>query len=166
MRGKREFNLRGAHVLVGLLLFLVAIVAVNVAFAVVAVRSFPGEDVGRSYLQGLAYNDTLAERRAQAMLGWQAAAALRRGGRGAVIEVRLLTREGAPLDGATVSGELRRATTARLDRQLSFRQVGAGRYAADLGALPGGRWLLRARAANASGGALDFEADLTWRPSH
>lgn len=165
MSAARDFTLTGRHVLIGLLAFFGAVIAVNVVFAVAAVRSFPGEDVRRSYLQGLAYNDTLADRRAQAELGWQAAASLRRADEGAVLEVSLRTRGGAPLNGAALSGELRRPTTARFDRELAFAPIGEGRYVAALGALPTGRWLLRARAEDGRGGALDFEADLTWRAS-
>jgi nitrogen fixation protein FixH len=163
MSAAKQFTLTGRHVLAGLLVFFGAVIAVNVAFAVAAVRSFPGEDVRRSYLQGLAYNDTLADRRAQEALGWQAAAAFRTADDGgAVLEVVLRTRDGAPLNGAQVNGELRRAATARFDRELSLTGIGEGRYTADLGGLETGRWLLRARAADAQDGALDFEAELTW----
>lgn len=163
MSMSKEFTLTGRHVLIGLVVFFGAVIAVNVAFAVAAVRSFPGEDVRRSYLQGLAYNDTLADRRAQEALGWQAAAAFRTAeDGGAVLEVVLRTSDGAPLDGAEVNGDLRRAATARFDREFALTPIGGGRYAVDLGVLETGRWLLRARAADARDGALDFEAELTW----
>lgn len=158
------FTLNDRHVLAGLLAFFAAIIAINVAFAVVAVRTFPGEDVRRSYLQGLAYNDALAERRAQDALGWNAAAELRRGEAGAVLEVRLRTRDGGALNGLRLSGDLRRAATARFDEPLEFAAIGEGRYVARLGELRRGRWLLRARAADVHGGALDFESELTWAP--
>lgn len=165
MSTAKEFTLTGRHVLFGLLAFFGAVIAVNVAFAVAAVRSFPGEDVRRSYLQGLAYNDTLAHRREQAVRGWQAASALRRGESGqAILEVALHARDGEALNGVAVSGELRRAATARFDRELAFTSIGEGRYVVDLGDLQAGRWLLRARASDGHDGALDFEAELTWRP--
>lgn len=155
-----SFQIRGWHVLAAMLAFFGVVIAVNVIFAIYAVRSFPGEDVPRSYVQGLRYNETLAERRAQAALGWQASASLARGGEGAVLEVLLRTREGSPLDGAQITGELEWPTTSQFDRGLVFRQAGPGRYVADLGALRDGRWRLRARAER-SDGALDFEAELT-----
>jgi nitrogen fixation protein FixH len=161
-----HFVLRGWHVLAAMLAFFAAIIAVNVAFAVVAVRSFPGEDVRRSYLQGLNYNDTIAARRAQAALGWQANAVVRAGREGVYLEVDLRDRAGAPVNGATLAGELRWPTDARLDRALTFEASGAGRYVARLGVLGEGRWRLRAHAADAAGGALDFEAELQWRASH
>lgn len=159
MNARREFELRGVHVLWAMLAFFGAIIAVNLAFAAIAVRSFPGEDVRRSYLQGLEYNRTLAERRTQAALGWQVTAFL---AEGPAVEVALRTREGRLLDGLSLRGDLQRPTDARLDRALSFEPVGPGRYRAHMADLPQGVWRLRARAANAQGEALDFELELAW----
>jgi nitrogen fixation protein FixH len=161
---KTGFILRGYHVLWALLAFFAAIIVVNVSFAVIAVKSFPGEDVRRSYLQGLNYNETLAERRAQAALGWRADAALSGGADDVVVVIHVHTRDGAPLNDAALSGALRWPADARRDRELSFTRQGDGRYLARVGALPAGRWRLRARAADARGGARDFEAELTWPP--
>jgi nitrogen fixation protein FixH len=159
------FVLRGHHVLLGMLAFFAAIIAVNVSFAVIAVRSFPGEDVRRSYLQGLNYNETIAERRAQAALGWRADAVLAGNGADAAVVVNLRTSTGAPLNEAALSGELRWPADGRRDHALTFTRQGDGRYVAEAGALSPGRWRLRARAADTNGGALDFESELTWPPS-
>jgi nitrogen fixation protein FixH len=162
----RPFEVRGWHVLAALLGFFALVIAVNVGFAVIAVRSFPGEDVRRSYLQGLSYNDTIAARRAQAALGWDASARIRGNADTATVVVELRSRTGEPITAATVTGVLRWPTDARRDRTLVFENVGAGRYAAPAVALPQGRWRLRANAQDAAGGALDFESELTWRISH
>ncbi len=159
-----RFEIRGWHVLAGMLAFFGAIIAVNVTFAVFAFQTFPGEDVRRSYLQGLNYNTTLADRRAQAALGWRSMTSLRPDPDGAVVEVTLLDRDGAAISGATVNGALQWPTTAQFDRALAFVPAGGGRYVARLGALEHGRWRLRAQAQGESG-ALDFEAELTWPPS-
>lgn len=159
------FELRGWHVLAAFLAFFGAVIAVNVVFAVYAVQSFPGEDVRRSYLQGLQYNDTLAERREQAALGWQASAALRDHDGGAVVEVTLSTRDGAPIDGATLVGDLQWPAASQFDHNLAFEPAGDGRYLARVGELRGGRWRLRA-SAERGGDALDFESELRWRASH
>lgn len=156
-----SFALRGWHVLAGLLLFFAAIIAINVAFAVAAVRTFPGEDERRSYTQGLHYNDVLGARREQAAIGWSARSELARDDRGARLVVLLNDRTGAPIDGATVTGVLRWPPNESGDRQLTFSAEGEGVYAAELGVLTPGRWDLRARAENNSG-ARDFEAELTW----
>lgn len=159
-----SFRIRGWHVLAAMLAFFGVIIAVNVAFAIYAVRSFPGEDAPRSYLQGLRYNDTLNERRAQAARGWRASAELLHDQRGAALEVTLTARDTAAIDGADVSGFLQRPISAQLDRALALEPVGAGRYVAHIGALEPGRWRLRARAER-SDEALDFESELTWPAS-
>lgn len=159
----KPFELRGWHVLAMLLLFFAAIIGVNIAFAVAAVSTFPGEDVQRSYIQGLHYNRTLAERRAQASLGWRAAATFAGEETNGRVIVTLSDRDGAPLQAAQVTGELERPTDARFDRQLQFVQTGTGRYAADVPNLAPGHWRLRARAVS-GGQALDFESELQWRP--
>lgn len=156
-----HYEVRGWHVLAVILAFFAAIIAVNVTFAIYAVQSFPGEDVRRSYLQGLRYNDTLAERRAQAALGWNAAAMLREGAGGALLEVSLNSRDDVGIDGASVVGALEWPTNSQFDRALTFEPLGNGRYVARLGELTPGRWRLRARG-ESSTGALDFESELMW----
>lgn len=156
------FELRGGHVLAALLLFFLMIVAVNIGFAIAAVRTFPGEDERRSYTQGLRYNDILAERRAQAAIGWRAQTDLRATPTGARLIVILKDRQGAPINGAAIEGVLRWPANEDGDRALSFLSVGDGRYTAELEPLTAGRWDLRARATDASGRSLDFEAELTW----
>lgn len=165
MSTARPFTLNGLHVLIAMLTFFVAIVAVNVAFVVLAVKSFPGEDVRRSYLQGLNYNATIAERRGQAARGWGAGAALVSRDGAAVLEVTLRDDAGAAISNARLTGELRRPMTSRFDRSLEFIAVGEGIYRARVGAIEQGAWRLRARASAANGEALDFGAELTWPAS-
>lgn len=162
MSAVKPFVLRGWHVLALMLAFFGAVIAVNVAFAVVAVRSFPGEDVRRSYTQGVHYNEVIAERRAQQALGWSAAAAFGEGNGGAILDVMLRNRDGAPLSGVDLVGALQWPTDSGLDRTLAFEEVAPGRFRARLDDLPKGRWRLRARA-EGEAGALDFESELTWR---
>jgi nitrogen fixation protein FixH len=156
------FELRGWHVFTAIGLFFAVVIAANAVFAVMAVRSFPGEDVRHSYVQGLHFNDTLAARRSQAQLGWRARAGFATAPDGTVIEVSLVDSGGAPID-AILSGELERPTDSRFDQRLRFEPSGPGRYVAQIGALPPGLWRLRAHADGGDGGALDFEAELQWR---
>lgn len=156
-----RFEVRGWHVLALILAFFATIIAVNITFAIYAVRSFPGEDVRRSYLQGLHYNDTLAERRAQAAQGWRAGALLRRDAAGALLEVRLTSRDESAIDDASLTGALEWPTNSQFDRALTFESLGEGRYVARLGELTRGRWRLRAKARSPTG-ALDLESELTW----
>ena len=156
-----RYELRGWHVLAMILAFFATVIAVNVTFAIYAVRSFPGEDVQRSYLQGLHYNNTLAERRAQQQLGWSAGALLRHEGEGAVLEVTLNARDSSAITNATINGYLEWPTSSQMDRTLRFESLGDGRYVASLADLAPGRWRLRARGESPAG-ALDFESELTW----
>jgi nitrogen fixation protein FixH len=155
-------QIRGGHVLAAMVLFFAAVIAINVAFAVAAVRSFPGEDVRRSYLQGLNYNETLAERRLQAATGWSAGARLVETGEGAAVELMLRDGQGRPLEDASLNGDLRWPTDERLDRALAFEPRGEGVYVAPLANLHAGRWVLRGNATSTDGRSLDFEAELTW----
>jgi len=157
-----SFRLNGKHVLASLLLFFAVIIAINVAFAVAAVRTFPGEDERRSYTQGLRYNDLLAERRAQAEMGWRAYGALEASADGALLTVDLRDREDRPVEGAALSGVLRWPPREAGDRTLEFSAQGNGRYVARVGSLSAGRWDLRARAEDEAGHAVNFEAELTW----
>lgn len=160
----RAFELKGAHVAWGMGLFFGAIIAVNAVFITLAVGSFPGEDVRRSYLQGLRYNETLAQRRAQAELGWRASAALTAEPAGAAVLVQLRDAGGRPLEGLSLTGALRRPVDARLDRELSFESLGQGRYRAALGELPPGAWELRAEAASGGEQRFTLARRMTWRP--
>lgn len=158
---KNRQEIKGWHVLAAMLAFFGAVIAVNATFVVFALSSFPGEDVRRSYLQGVQYNDTLAERRTQDALGWRAAADFVRESEGATLEVQLLDRQGRPLNGALIQGELRWPADARRDHAVAFAPIGDGRYRAEVRGLTEGRWLLRARAERGDG-ARDFEAELLW----
>ncbi len=149
-------GLTGRHVLLIILGFFGVIIIVNVIFLTFALRTFPGESMKKSYLQGLNYNEVLAERAEQAALGWSAE--ILRTGADGVIEVRLLDADGAPLKGLTVAGQLRRIVHDRDDRALSFMSMGEGRYRAEAGALAPGAWRLAARAENPAGETFDFTA--------
>lgn len=155
-------RVKGRHVLGAILLFFGVVIAINVGFAIAAIRSFPGEDERRSYLQGLRFNDTLAERRAQRLLGWRAATEWRAVENGSSLRVVMRTRDGAPIDGLAIQGVLGRRSSAAFDHPLDFTAEGRGAYVATLPTLAAGQWRLRARAANTAGNALDFESDLTW----
>lgn len=162
MKVKTPYRVRGWHVLAGMIVFFVAIIAVNVAFAVAAIRSFPGEDQQQAYMQGLRYNETLSQRRAQADLGWTVAAELTQAPSGARLQLMLRDAHGAPIDGAAISGALRRPADQRLDRALVFVRRAPGIYTANTSALAQGRWQLRARATDPAGATLDFDAELSW----
>jgi nitrogen fixation protein FixH len=155
-------RVKGWHVLAAMLAFFGVVIAINVGFTVAAIRSFPGEDERLSYMQGLHFNDALAERRAQRMLGWRASAELERAENGASLIVVMRTRDGEPIEHLGIAATLGRRASAAYDQTLVFNPQGGGVYVAALPALAAGKWRLRARATNSRAQALDFESDLRW----
>jgi nitrogen fixation protein FixH len=115
-----------------------------------------------AYDRGLAYNQTLEERAAQAALGWTATfgAELTEGTTTAVT-VELADAEGAPVTGAEVTMLFRRTTHDGEDTTFTLTDAGGGAYTAEID-LPGaGLWDVRGHAARDEGERLDFE-DRLW----
>ena len=147
-----EFRIRGHHVLIALLTFFAVIIAANTIFITYAIRSFPGEQEKKSYLQGLRYNETLAAREQQATLGWQASIEnIVHLGDVMQIELRFVDRNNTPLTDLAISAILSRAVHKNEDRILTFEAQGAGRYRALVPLAGAGSWVLDSRA-NAPGG--------------
>ncbi|MCW5759840.1 MAG: FixH family protein, partial [Phenylobacterium sp.] len=65
-------GIRGWHVLAGVSAFFAVIIAVDASFAVLAIRTFPGQVSVTPYEDGLLYNRHIAQLEAQARLGWRA----------------------------------------------------------------------------------------------
>jgi nitrogen fixation protein FixH len=156
-------EITGRLVLFAMLLFFGLIIAINVAFSVIAVRSFPGEDEKRSYLQGLRYNEKLAARDAQADLGWTATLEVVAAGDSTSISVRFADRNGRPVDGLSINGRMRRPATTRDDRALTFRDMGGGVYVADTGVLQPGGWMFQGIATRGTE-RFEFERRMSWTP--
>ena len=152
-----EKELKGWHVLLIMLGFFGVMFSVNGVFLFHAITSFPGEDIKKSYVQGLSFNDTLADRAAQAELGWTAEAGLVDDH----LIVRLNDAADAPLSSQLVVGELRRLATKRDDRTISFQSRLHGEYAAQVGALAPGQWLLRVNVFDAQGDTVVFQVEKT-----
>jgi nitrogen fixation protein FixH len=156
-------ELKGWHVGAMMVGFFAVVIGVNATFITLAAQTFPGEIVKKSYVQGLHYNQTIAARKAQAAMGWQAEAAFERTAASPIVRVRMIDSTQAGLSALTLSGALKRTVTAGQDHALTFIPRGGGVYEAPLPAdLGRGRWLLTARA---EGGAVPFDltAELTWR---
>ena len=150
-------ELKGWHVLLIMLGFFGVMFAVNGVFLYHAIVSFPGEDVKKSYVQGLTYNDTLATRAAQAELGWTAEAGLD----GSDLLFRLHDADGAPLSNLAVIGEVRRNATRDADHAVVFQYSGNGDYRVEGMDLEAGQWTLRISVFDASGETLLFNVDKT-----
>ncbi len=161
---RKPFELKGVHVLIAILCFFGVTIGVNIGFATMAIRSFPGEDAQSPYQQGLHYNQTLRERREQAALGWTSNIALARAQNGVALTVTFKDAAGRPVEGLTLKGSLRRPIADKYDVPVQFTASGNGVYRAELPNIEAGLWDLRAKA---SGGQHEFDIDerLLWRPS-
>jgi nitrogen fixation protein FixH len=151
------FRITGWHVLALIVGFFATVIGVDGYFAVLAVKTFPGEVSVTPYEDGLLYNKKLAQLAAQEKLGWRAAAGAEPGR--VVVEMR--DGRGAPLTGLAVTGKLERPATEAGRKMLAFREVAPGLYAATPGALAGA-WDLTAEAADRAGHRFEAERRLTW----
>lgn len=148
--------LRGWHVLVMILVFFGVTIGVNATFATIAFRTFPGEDVPRSYVQGLHYNDTLERRHAQAELGWSA----RFNAVDGALLLEVLDAEGAAVPGLSLTGSMVHPDTMQ-DCAISFAADRPGLYRAPLTCETDGRW--RVRVMNSGDAPFEVEYEL-WLP--
>ena len=139
----KERKLTGRHVLIILILSFGIVFAVNFYFVYLAVKTYPGEDVKNPYVQGIAYNATLAERAAQEGLGWSAQIGLEGSAGERVVRARLTDKDGEGLAYLTLQAEMRRTISDKEDIDLVFRPVGGGEYVAPVDALAPGKWELR-----------------------
>lgn len=155
---KSWFNpLTGWHVLGLIVLFFAVTIGVNVTFITFAVQTHPGEDVPRSYVQGINYNDTLERRRVQDEMGWQARFNTVDGD--LLIEVRD-GRDGM-VTGLLLEGLLVHQADTSQDVALAFVEQRSGLYVAALPDVENGQW--RVRAHNAGDIPFELEHDL-WLP--
>ncbi|MBR9826140.1 MAG: FixH family protein [Alphaproteobacteria bacterium] len=149
--------LTGWHVLALMVAFFAVTIGVNATFITLAMRTHPGEDVPRSYMQGVNYNDTLERRRQQEELGWQARFNTLDGE--LLIEVR--DRSDAAVSGLMLEGLLVHSADTTMDAELEFVERRSGVYVAALPDAAEGQW--RVRAHNAGELPFELEQDL-WLP--
>jgi len=147
-------ELTGWHVLGILVAFFGIMLAVNVYFTVMAVKTFSGEDVPRSYRQGLEYNHTLQIRAAQKALGWEALVNTIAD----KIIVDLRDKDGQVLHDISLTGKLRHPATLSNDQVLNFERQEDGTYQASIFGLMG-QWKLEALATTEEGD-FRFEYEL------
>ncbi len=144
-----EFRLTGRHVLFTLIGFFLMILTANVIFINYAMKTYPGEKVEKSYLQGLNYNDRLDARAAQTSLGWKTTideASL--DGDELTLKITISGKGDMKLSYLKVDGVLSRPATAASDQTIEFTSIGNGRYLATATVRPG-LWELDGKAVNA-----------------
>lgn len=123
-------QLKGIHVFAIIAGFFLVTFSVNGIFIWRAVTTFPGEQVEKSYLQGLDYNRTLARKALQAELGWGAEIGVDPLDAGQLL---VLVRDGAgsPVGNLELA-VLQRAYGDSAEHRVLLRSVEPGSYAAPL----------------------------------
>ncbi|MGM0413518.1 MAG: FixH family protein [Pseudomonadota bacterium] len=108
------------------------------------VRSFFPGTVARDYQEKEElYNRYLERVEEQRERGWQVTQGFTDkpvAGQEEAFQVEVLSREGEPIDGATVSGKFLRPANKKLDISFELKQVGPGLYRSDLRLPAPGRW--------------------------
>jgi nitrogen fixation protein FixH len=121
---------------------MVVTMIVNGVLVWIADDSFSGLVTGRFRDLGLDYNRALEGRAAQERLGWRADITFEPRGGGGVIEVRLVTRDGDPVEGADAELLIRRPVEDGFDRRIGLVPEGDGRYTARVALPKPGQWAL------------------------
>ncbi|KCZ63879.1 hypothetical protein L53_05125 [Hyphomonas sp. L-53-1-40] len=151
----RSGKLTGWHVFWIMVGFFGLMFTVNGIFLYHAITSFPGEDVRKSYLQGLDYNSTLEAKAAQDLLGWSAAA----GQYDENLVFNLVDAAGAPISARLVSVELRHPGTTTHDEIVVLEPYGGGDYVTSIADLPAGRWDAQFQVFDIAGDEVVFRAN-------
>jgi len=138
MSAKAQKELTGRHVLLMLLAFFGVMLAVNIYFTVAAVKTFRGEDVPRSYRQGLEYNQTIAARSLQNDMGWS----VRVNHNDSDIILMFQDKTGHPINNLNIEAKLRHPVDTDQDRNIDFSSKLGGRYIARQTEKIDGRWSL------------------------
>jgi nitrogen fixation protein FixH len=134
-------KLTGRGVLMWLFAFFGVIFATNFYFVAMSVKTFSGEDDEDPYMQGIQYNNTLANRAEQARLGWHATISSNRLSSGKLeIDVTIAHPDRTPETGVTLKGQLRHPADQGRDQPLDFHQVSTGTYAVDVANVTPGSW--------------------------
>lgn len=151
------YRVKGWHVGAGVVAFFAVVIAVDAAFVMIAYRSHPGQVAARPYEAGLLYNAELKRERAQAALGWQAAASAEPG----QVVVWLNQADGQPLTGVSVEVELTRPATEDGRTTRPMTEAAPGRFVAQAGDLAG-TWDARIVVKGRAGQAFEARRRLTW----
>ncbi len=168
-RAARVPELKGWHVLLMLLAFFGAVIAVDVGMAIKAYATFPGEVSATPFEDGLRFNGALARRDEERSLGWRArvqatvlgAGNTNNSGR-VLIRITVDDRAGRPVQGLKLAARLERPATETGRLRPRFTETRAGVYEATAPDTPGA-WDLTLTGADRTGRAFDAESRLVWR---
>lgn len=132
----------GYHVLAYLVAFFGVIISVNLTMAYFANSTWSGLVVANGYVASQSFDRDLARSREQAALGWTVN--LVHGAN--AVTISFSDKQGKPIEGLAISGDLERTVTDKEDQALAFAAEGAGVYRAAAKLSPG-VWELEVKAA-------------------
>lgn len=127
------------------------IIGVNLLLAFKAVSTFPGLEVGNSYVASQGFNDRKA---AQEALGWKMKPAYD-GGR---MQLAFFDRDGVPMPVTDLEVLVGRTTAAKDDVWPAFAAVGTG-YEATV-SLARGKWMVKVTARSMDGTLFEQRSEL------
>ncbi|MQX38022.1 FixH family protein [Roseospira navarrensis] len=141
-RGTRQ---RGWWIPYTFVLGFMVVLGANMTMLYFATSTFSGLSTRQAYVEGLAYNDKVAQEEAQEALGWTWTADLvgvdRDGDvRRATLRLDGRDAENRPLSGASVTAEIRRPAEQGMDQTVSFVPVGEGGYETAVTLPKPGQW--------------------------
>ena len=141
MNVRSKSQITGKHVLLGLMAFFGVVFAVNGVFLTYAIKSFPGEAVEKSYLQGVNYNDTLQRRQTQTDLGWTAQLGMVTKSDGEkLLTARLFDNEKSLLSELSVTATATLADDSHSVQNFELIANTTGGYSAAIDDMEAGRW--------------------------
>ena len=141
MSGTAWFSneIRGRHVLIGMVAFFGLIFLANGIFLYYALTTFGGGEKGSHYRSGLRYNETLAEAARAAERGLEGR--LSYDAQAGRLALALHDKGGEPVAGLHLAANVGRPATDREDLSAKFRDIGSGHYVAELTLAPG-QWVV------------------------
>ena len=160
----KKGRLTGYHVLFILLGFFGIMFAVNILFTVMAVKTFPGEQEEKSYLQGINFNETLKNKAHQDELGWRSEIGfLTETDNTPLLVTNWFDNQDGPLTALKVHAQLTRPASDEGQLQLVLSPNGPGRYEAQLSSLEAGTWNVELTAVSPDGETVKAHKTLTWQ---
>lgn len=122
-------------------LFGIVLIA-NGTMITVAISTFTGMETTSAYKKGIDYNQRLAAASAQKALGWQASLeAVKASDTGTMaITFALEDKASAPIVAADVTARIDRPLQDGFEQVMTLREIGSGRYSADIDLPMKGQW--------------------------
>lgn len=132
-------RLDGRHVLVAVVAFFAAVLAVNAAMIYAALSTYSGVTAAEPYRKGLHYNERVRASERQAQLNWQDVVTIDRDGQ---VSLSITAADGRPIPNLSVELSLARPSTNRQDKTLRLLAQAGGGYGAAMTPLEPGTWIV------------------------